>query len=295
MNLKTMKWTNEQVELLRLHYPHINIKDVAVLVGRTPDSCTMKAVRLGITKRQKPSGATRVNAEGFLEQKIKKQSGTRRWKRVHVLLWEAINGPIPKGFIVTFKDGNKRNFDQSNLQLISRAEMFFKNSGHSYGPEIEQLVRLRCLIARKIGKQDKQKGEIDASWNDIGKLRELLFDTLQSLYDEEEPIDVERAKAISGAAQVIINSLKIEIDHIRATGNPGTGFINGSAKVIESSSPGLKSGLDEKDLCDALDEQFPKSAKLLSSGTEFETKRSEDGSVVPKGCSVRVHRSGVSG
>ncbi len=130
--------------------------------------------------------------------------------------------------------------------------------------------------------------------NDIEKLREILFDTLQSLSDKKEPMDVERAKAISGAAQVIINSVKIEVDYIRATGNPGTGFINGNAKVVESSPPGLKSGLDEKDLCDTLDEQFPKSAKLLSSGTEFETKRSEDGSVVPKGCSVRVHRSGVS-
>jgi hypothetical protein len=160
LNLKTMKWTNEQVELLRLHYPNINTKDVAVLVGHTADACTNKAVRLGI-KRWKPVGATRVNVEGFLEQKIKKQNGTRRWKRVHVLLWEADNGPIPKGFIVTFKDGNKRNFDPLNLQLVSRAEIFMKNSGHSYGPEIEQLVRLRCLITRKIGKQDKQKGESD--------------------------------------------------------------------------------------------------------------------------------------
>ncbi len=179
-------WTDEQLYLLRIHYTDANPEKVAKMLGRTTLACVAMAGRISIKgkkprkmtvapwnqgkfgdalgnhKRLKPIGSTKVNADGILEQKINNGKNRQgRWKRVHVLVWEAANGPVPEGFFVTFKDGNKRNFDLSNLRLISRAENMTNNSGHSYGPEIEQLVRLRCLITRKIGKQDKQKGESD--------------------------------------------------------------------------------------------------------------------------------------
>ena len=36
--------------------------------------------------------------------------------------------------------------------------------------------------------------------NDINQLREIMFETLRSLKDQAQPLDVERAKAISNAA-----------------------------------------------------------------------------------------------
>lgn len=62
--------------------------------------------------------------------------------------------------------------------------------------------------------------------NKIEDLRNHLFATLESLQDDENPMDINRAKAIADVAQVIVNSAKIEVDFIRATGRDGgTGFI----------------------------------------------------------------------
>lgn len=61
--------------------------------------------------------------------------------------------------------------------------------------------------------------------NTIAELRAHLFDTLQKLSDKENPMEIERAKAISEVSQVIINSAKVEVDFMRVTNGKGTGFI----------------------------------------------------------------------
>lgn len=52
----------------------------------------------------------------------------------------------------------------------------------------------------------------------IEDLREHLFATLESLRDEEKPMDLARAKAVSDVAQTIINSAKVEVDFLNAVG-----------------------------------------------------------------------------
>ena len=54
--------------------------------------------------------------------------------------------------------------------------------------------------------------------NDINALRTALFDTLRGLQNKEDPLDIERAKAINETAQTIINSAKVEVDFARTTG-----------------------------------------------------------------------------
>lgn len=62
--------------------------------------------------------------------------------------------------------------------------------------------------------------------NKIEDLRNHLFSTLEALQDEDKPMEIERAKMIAEVAQVIVNSAKIEVDFIKATGRSmGTGFI----------------------------------------------------------------------
>lgn len=61
--------------------------------------------------------------------------------------------------------------------------------------------------------------------NDIAALRVHLFETLTALKDKQSPMDIDRAKAISEVAQTIINSAKVEVDHLRIVGGQGTGFI----------------------------------------------------------------------
>lgn len=52
----------------------------------------------------------------------------------------------------------------------------------------------------------------------IDALREHLFATLAALRDPEQPMDIDRAKAVSDVAQTIINSAKVEVDFMRQTG-----------------------------------------------------------------------------
>ena len=43
---------------------------------------------------------------------------SRGTKRIHVQVWESVNGKTPKGFHIHHKDGNKQNNIVSNLEYI---------------------------------------------------------------------------------------------------------------------------------------------------------------------------------
>lgn len=60
--------------------------------------------------------------------------------------------------------------------------------------------------------------------NKINDLRDHLFEALERL--KEGDIDIDTAQTMAEVAQVIINSAKIEVDFIKATGaKDNTGFI----------------------------------------------------------------------
>lgn len=62
--------------------------------------------------------------------------------------------------------------------------------------------------------------------NKIDDLRNHLFETLEALKDKDEPMDLDRARAIGDVAKVIIESAKVEVDFLRVTGAlKSTGFI----------------------------------------------------------------------
>lgn len=54
--------------------------------------------------------------------------------------------------------------------------------------------------------------------NNIDDLRNHLFETIESLKDKDDPMELDRAKTIAGVAQTIINSAKVEIDLLKQTG-----------------------------------------------------------------------------
>ncbi len=54
--------------------------------------------------------------------------------------------------------------------------------------------------------------------NKLHDLRNHLFETLESLKDEDKPMELDRARAISTVAQTIIDSAKVEVDLIKAVG-----------------------------------------------------------------------------
>lgn len=75
----------------------------------------------------------------------------------------------------------------------------------------------------------------------ITDLRGHLFAALRGLTDTKNPMDVDRARAVSDVAQVIINSAKVEIEHMKITGNEkGSGFI--VATVSTNPAPAITNG-----------------------------------------------------
>lgn len=61
--------------------------------------------------------------------------------------------------------------------------------------------------------------------NKIEDLRNHLFETLEALKDPDKPMDLDRAKAVADVAQVIVNSAKVECEHLKIVGGKGSGFI----------------------------------------------------------------------
>jgi hypothetical protein len=61
--------------------------------------------------------------------------------------------------------------------------------------------------------------------NKIEDLRNLLFETMEKLLDEDNPLDIERAQAVAEVAQVVVNSAKVEVDFAKNVAGMGSGFI----------------------------------------------------------------------
>jgi mannitol/fructose-specific phosphotransferase system IIA component len=59
---------------------------------------------------------------------------------------------------------------------------------------------------------------------DITALREALFDTLQKVKDGS--LDVDKARAINEIGKTLVDSAKVEVEYLRATGGGESSFID---------------------------------------------------------------------
>lgn len=88
-----------------------------------------------------------VNSDGYL---VKKVAEPNKWLFVHRMIWEQLNGEIPEGCNIQFKDNNRKNIDPNNLVLVRKSDNMRMNSIHNYPPEIKQLIRLSAKLNRKL-------------------------------------------------------------------------------------------------------------------------------------------------
>lgn len=105
----------------------------------------------------RPIGSELTDKDGALVRKVS-ETGNRRvdWRPVHVLVWESMHGPVPTGSIVIFADRNRRNFEPSNLELVTRAENMRRNSYlTNYPKDVADLIRMRGVLNRKINTRSK--------------------------------------------------------------------------------------------------------------------------------------------
>lgn len=69
------------------------------------------------------------------------------------------------------------------------------------------------------------------------QLRDHLMQTLASLRDRTNPMEPDRARAIGQVASVLIDSAKVEVDYIKATGADRSDFLETATTNLALSAP----------------------------------------------------------
>lgn len=115
--------------------------------------------------RWKPIGSKRL-VDGYVYRKISDircAPWTRNWRAEHILIWEKRTGQKlnVRTHALCFRDGNRRNTKFSNLELITRKELRYRNSTHNLPPALKEVIRLKATINQIITKRERkmQHGE----------------------------------------------------------------------------------------------------------------------------------------
>ena len=104
----------------------------------------------------RPVGTERVSTDGYLEVKV---ADPKTWKAKHRIIWEEANGPIPKGHVVIFADGDRQNVALDNLLMISQRELSVLNTKGLITSDAD-LTKTGVIVANvmlKIGERKKEK------------------------------------------------------------------------------------------------------------------------------------------
>lgn len=101
----------------------------------------------------KPVGTERVNGDDYVDIKI---ADPNKWRAKHLLVYEKEIGPVPKGHVVIFGDGNRRNFELDNLILVSRKQLLMMNK-HSLIQGDAELTRTGIIVANLYSKISERK------------------------------------------------------------------------------------------------------------------------------------------
>ena len=73
-----------------------------------------------------------------------------KWEQLNRYTWEQHNGPIPKGMVVVYKDGDYMNNDIANLLMITKKENMARNTIQRFPTELQSLIKLNCKLNKKI-------------------------------------------------------------------------------------------------------------------------------------------------
>ncbi|HFI0394850.1 TPA: HNH endonuclease signature motif containing protein [Streptococcus suis] len=81
-----------------------------------------------------PVGTVRYTTDGYPKIKIAEPN---IWKQIHRKVWEEHHGPIPNGHSVVFLNGDKTNWDISNLACLSRSELVRMNHEQLFSSDVD--------------------------------------------------------------------------------------------------------------------------------------------------------------
>jgi hypothetical protein len=176
-----MIFTTKMTQWLSTNVPGKTYNEITPLFNNrfnavcTPHQIKGRCIYYGIKAGRK--GKTNQDCEVGTEKVINKRSGvvyikiSRKttkgcskvglpgtWRQKHFVIWEAVNGPVPKSHIVIFADRNKKNFEIENLLLVSKRELFYmcRHEMLSSNPDLTKtnllIVRHRLLIIDRVNR-----------------------------------------------------------------------------------------------------------------------------------------------
>lgn len=107
-----------------------------------------------------PVGTERIRPHsGYVWVKI---AEPKTWRMKQLIVWEKAHGPVPKGMMIYFRDGDRTNCDLDNLMLVERRLIAVLNGGglSQYRGELTEAAvntaRLQLAIS-----DAKKKGSAD--------------------------------------------------------------------------------------------------------------------------------------
>ena len=103
-----------------------------------------------------PVGKVVMSTDGYLKRKVAEPDV---WRFVHIMEWEKYNGPVPEGYIISFRDGDHWNCDISNLFCLTRSEhaVMNKNGLRTGDKELSDTGLLIAKLKIKIGNLSRKK------------------------------------------------------------------------------------------------------------------------------------------
>lgn len=139
--------------------PNKGLRRPGYAPGRMRETQFRKGERRGVAvDLYKPIGTERISRDGYLERKVNDDMPLqRRWRAVHLVVWEAANGALPKGHAVTFINGDKKDIRLENLALISRADLARRNSIHNLPPELKGAIQTLGQLKRRVREKQNRR------------------------------------------------------------------------------------------------------------------------------------------
>jgi hypothetical protein len=138
---------------------NLGTKEMAICMG---NSGSFKKGH--VPPNRKPVDSERIDSkDGYILIKVKERNPytgfATRWRPKHTVLWERRHGKVPKGSVIFFKDGNKRNFSDKNIVCLTRNEICRLNkAGYPYYPaEIKPSIFALMKLKVKIKAIEKAK------------------------------------------------------------------------------------------------------------------------------------------
>lgn len=155
------RWTaSDDAEFIAM-YPEALQADVAARFGITERAAYARAFKLGVKRESRARHCSALGTErlhrGVLERKVA-ATGVRKldWKRVEVIEWEEVNGPVPAGYLLVKPRNVERHAEA--LQLIRLEEMPLAAARALAPVEVRELINIKASFGRQLSRIEQMNG-----------------------------------------------------------------------------------------------------------------------------------------